>query len=69
MVSNFPFSCSTVHDGVTRRSVTKLGSGFAALAEAGVVIRTEMSAGVGWNDILAAVDSEYPSGVGERKKS
>lgn len=50
MVSSLDLSCNTVHDGVTRRSVWKVGSASAADVD-GVVMMTEISAGV-WKAIL-----------------
>lgn len=40
-----------------RRSVTKLGSPPPAEPKAALVIMTETSVGVGWNDILAGCGS------------
>lgn len=54
MVSSLDFSSISVHVGVTRRSVTKWGS--LLPLEAGVVMMTEMSVGVGWKAMIGDVD-------------
>lgn len=42
----------SVQDGVTRRSVTNVGSAFDVRDADAAVIITDISAGVGWNAIL-----------------
>lgn len=54
MVSSLALRMEMLHDGVMRRSVARDGVSLVSGCEA-VEIITEMSVGVGWNDIFSSL--------------